>query len=147
MRDTETVVNRQGVVPFSITQPGLGFAAYYKWSKDWKQIDVNVIVNIPDIGMEMELYTFCEGSQPVTTGHSAATTLGIFTSKAPGLPVLEFKLDENYDIQKGETHGMQNLPWGRCEAQGYFKHSATWQKAEPSVRPTSDTKARFAAGE
>ncbi len=147
MRDTETAVNRQGVVPFSITQPGLGFAAYYKWSKDLKKIDVNVIVNIPDSGMEMELYTSCEGSAPVTSGHSTATTLGIFTSKAPGLPVLEFQLDENYDIKSGETHGMQNLPWGRCEAQGYFKHSATWPTVAPSVRPTNDTEARFATGE
>ena len=144
MRDTETAVNRQGVVPFSITQPGLGFAAYYTWSKDLKKIEVNVIVNIPDCGMEMELYTACQGAPAITTGHITTTTLGIFTSKAPGLPVLQFQLDENYDIKAGETHGMQNLPWGRCETQGYFKHSATWPTVSPSVRPTSDTEARFA---
>jgi hypothetical protein len=147
MRDTETAVNRQGVVPFSITQPGLGFAAYYVWSKDLKKIDVHVIVNIPDSGMETELYTACEGSPATTSSHSVATTLGIFTSKAPGLPVLQFQLDENYNIQAGETHGMQNLPWGRCEAQGYFKHTATWPTVAPSVRPTNETEARFATGE
>ena len=66
MRDTESAVGQHGPLPFSVTQPGLAYGAWYKWSNDFKKIDVNVFVNIPDSGMEMELYTACEGVAPIT---------------------------------------------------------------------------------
>jgi hypothetical protein len=146
MRDTESAVARQGTLPFTVTMPGLGYGAYYKWSTDMKKIEVNVIVNIPDTGIETEAYTFCENGDPVTTSYSVATTLGIVTSGAPGLPTLEFHLDENYNIVSGDIHGMRNLPWGRCEAQGYFKHSATWPQVTPKSAPKPNTEARYAPG-
>ena len=110
LRDTESAVGQHGPLPFTLVNQGLGYGAYYKWSTDMKKIEVNVIVNIPNSGMEIELYTACEGVAPVTSTHSVSTTLGIVTTKAPALPTLEFHLDANYNIVAGDIHGMQNGP-------------------------------------
>lgn len=147
MRDTEATIAQEGTLPYSVSQPGLGYGAYYKWSIDMKSIEVNVIVNIPDVGMEMELYTHCDGEDEITSRHSVGSSLGIVTSKSPSLPVLQFQLDEQFNIKENEVNVMQTLPWGRCETQGYFKHFAKWPRVEPNVKPKPDTDARYATGD
>ena len=142
MRDTESAVGQSGPIPFTLVNQGLGYGAYYKWSKDMKKIEVNVFVNIPDSGMEVELYTSCEGSSPKTITNSASTTLGILTTKP-----LVFHLDANFNIEPGDIPDMKTAPWGRCETTGYFKQNATWPRVEPSSRPKPDTDARYASGD
>lgn len=142
MRDTESFLARHGPLPYTFRQPALGFEAFYKWSVDMKKIEVHVVVNLPDMGMEMETYTFCEKGDPITTTFSGNTVLGIQTTKP-----LEFKLDANYDIQVGHVDDMENIPWGRCGLPGYFKFSATWPKVTPKSGPKPDTAARYATGD
>ena len=142
VKDTESSVSQHGALPFTFTSPGLGYSAYYEWSKDMKKITVTVIVNIPNVGMEMETYTFCGTGDPARTSHSVSTTLAVATTKP-----LEFHLDANYEIQKGDIDETKNMPWGRCAAPGYFKYSATWLKVKPEHGPKPDTEARYATGE
>ena len=55
LRDTELVIGRHGPLPFSTMDPGLAYSAYYKWSKDMKNLEVTVIVAIPNTGLEVEI--------------------------------------------------------------------------------------------
>ena len=142
LRDTESMLSKSGLLPYAPLGAGLGFRAFYKWSADMKSIYVKLTVTVPNVGAQMELYTACPKGDPNTTSESFATTMGL-NIPTEAIPYLEFKLDDNYNIQSGHITKTRNIDWGRCPGQSKIITDASWSNVTPKSPPKSDTDARI----
>ena len=142
--DNKTVVAKSGKLPYLETAVGLGFAAYYKWSKDMKKLIVAVDVNIPDVGVEWESTTVCPNIPPAKASHSTATPFGIHNLLDPQSR-LEMTLDDNFTI----ASGTKTQPIGRapeeCRGSVQMEFTAQWSSSVAAFAPNKDTEARHGA--
>jgi hypothetical protein len=138
---TESATSRNGVLPYSSMTTGLGFSAFYKWSLDMKTLHVSLYVNVPDVGYEFESRIACPGQTPTDGGQSLNAQMSIQTKI--DLPVLQFHLDESYNIQAGQYVKSEQYKWGLCMKLEKIAMTAKWPTVAPAFPPTSETYARL----
>ncbi len=141
IRDVESVLGRNGNLPFDEFPQSLSYGAYYIWSRDMKKLYIKLIVSIPDVGIELQTYTACPGSPALNGTQSIPLNMG-FTIPSDDLTALELTLDNNYNIQTGVVTRTKNIQYGRCSLSGSLVLSARWPPVEPVAPPTNSTEAR-----
>lgn len=141
VRDTETVFNKTGNLPYEPLGSGLGFKAFYKWAEDMKTIYIRLWANIPNVGSEIEFYGKCPDKPEYRSKQSYPTTLGL-SIPTEGITQLEIKLDDNFQVQPGQVSKTRFIPWSRCETSSRIITTAQWSSATPKSLPKDDTDAR-----
>lgn len=141
LKDRETMLPKSGVLPYIPLSLGLGFRAFYKWSPDMTTIYVKLVVEVPEVSANSELYTSCPKADPITITDDYSTKMGL-SIPTEAIPYLEFKLDQNYKIQSGNITKTRNIDWGRCPGQSKIITQASWPAVTPQAPPKQDTDAR-----
>jgi len=140
---TESAVSRNGILPYAIFTPGLGFGAYYKWSVDTKILFVSLNVTVPDVGYEFKSNLQCPG-KPAAKGDKSVSGQASIQIPLIDLPVLKFHFDENYNIQADQVESPPlEGKWGLCMQAEKIKVTAQWPRVSPNFPPTKETQARL----
>ncbi|MEO5980022.1 MAG: hypothetical protein ABIS36_09705 [Chryseolinea sp.] len=140
--EKQTIVLKNGKLPYLEAASGMGFAAYYKWSKDKKKLIVSLDVNITDVGVEYESTMTCPGIPPSKVGKSFVTTMGIHNLLDP-LSRLEFILDDKFTITSGNKSRSLGGPPAECRGTVQTEFKAQWSTSAAAFPANKDTEARI----
>ena len=105
------------------------------------KIIIKLQVEVPPVTATKEMYTSCPKVDPITiTEEDHKMDLSIPTD---AIPNIEFKLDENYKIQRGQIEKTKNADRDRCPGQSIITKAVWSGDANPKSPPKSDTDARI----
>ena len=142
VRDTYSWKPAAGDLPYDFTLGEFRYGATYLWSRDLQKITVRLGIYIPGIDVTEGVYMNCPRTG--ANNHSS-TEMGSISVDVPSedFDVLEFELDENYNIIVGDKPPKtRTLAWGQCNETITLSTQIKWGTVNAQSPPTAETAAR-----